>query len=93
MLPRLATSLARLFKKVCLYAGAKNANFGFLRIRPKTLPAGLFLTFFPQIANEQQPFPQKPTQNPNSAWRKHRLFSKNTKCKIRNSEGTEKCGR
>jgi hypothetical protein len=93
MLPRLATSLARLFKKVCLYAGAKNVFFGFLRIRPKTLPAGLFLTFLTQMANEQQPFPQKPTQNPKSAWRKQGLFSKMQNHKIRNSSGTEKCGR
>jgi hypothetical protein len=57
MLPRLATSLARLFTKCRLFAGAKNANFGFLRIRVKTLPTGLFLPFFQQMANEQTPFP------------------------------------
>jgi hypothetical protein len=83
MLPRLATSLARLFTKCRLFAGAKNANFGFLRIRVKTLPTGLFLPFFQQMANEQTLFPQKPTQNPKSTWRKPRLFCKNTKCKIR----------
>jgi hypothetical protein len=53
--------------------------FGFLRIRPKTLPAGLFLRFFPQMATQTKPFPQKPQQNTKVTWRKHGTFSKNTK--------------
>jgi hypothetical protein len=61
MLPRLATSLARLFDKTLLYAGAKNANFEYLRIRLKTLPAGLFLRFFSQMVNTNQTIPTKAT--------------------------------
>jgi hypothetical protein len=37
------------------------ANFEYLRIRVKTLPAGLFLRFFSQTANQKVYIPQKPT--------------------------------
>jgi hypothetical protein len=61
MLPRFERSLARLFDKSRLFAGAKNANFEYLRIRVKTLPAGLFLRFFSQLVNTNQTIPTKAT--------------------------------
>jgi hypothetical protein len=68
--------------KVWLLPRLKMANFEYLRIRPKSLPAGLFLLFLTQMATQTKPFPQKPTLRTNSAWRKQGPFSKNTKIKI-----------
>jgi hypothetical protein len=61
MLPRHETSLARLFTKCRLFAGAKNVFFGFLRIRVKTLRTALFLLFFAQTVNTNQTIPTKAT--------------------------------